>query len=151
MAKKEVAVQATLLVTISAGLWIFFSQKLDFQNVFLNSAYYHSRFLFLLISIFLWIPLIINLLLQTYSKHKTDYNDIIYYKILKGIIHYCLLLLFCILMAIIWAYIAVLLFPYLGWNNSIIIGIIFYVFFIHTVKFIVKLKYKFDIFNCFSY
>lgn len=149
MIKKEIEVQIALLVLIS-GFFFGLTKINIVKDTFLYFALEHSKRYLLFISIILWVPLIINLGLQAFSKGNA-YEEKKYYKILKVILHYSFFILLSIMLGIIFAYINLWL---RGINQNILsntISLIIYFILFLVIFIFFKKKFKINIFDAFSY
>jgi hypothetical protein len=101
MAKKSVEFQfAVITMLIAFFLWLYF--KKDFFYPQLTIIMNSFRYVFLITVGLLAIPPLVNLILQ--MSLKEDYDDKLYYIILRSISHLIFLAMFLSILAIIFAY-----------------------------------------------
>lgn len=108
MVKKEIGLQFTCLVLgITLFTWLL-SWKGNNKYPVITSFIFSVKPIFLSLIIVLFVPIITNLLLQTFSRKK-DYNEKPYYKILNSCVHICLSVLILLALIFIFAYLYVTL------------------------------------------
>jgi hypothetical protein len=146
MLKKDITVQSTLILAISGGLWWLSAQELRTNNILLDIPYNNLKNTFPFVAVILWIPLLINLLLQTFSKEKV-YNESIYYKVLKYVIHYSILILGSYVLGILLALTQFLLLQVNQFILVSVVSIIIIFLMLGLIYSFFKMRFKYNIFS----